>query len=50
MGVTQLPFSEHFLKDEMQIQFFKVLGYMLSYWEIFICMYVFNIAVVLKNS
>lgn len=39
---TELPFGEHFLKDEMQIQFVKVLGCMLSYWETHIFMYVFK--------
>lgn len=29
-GHTELPFGENFLKDEMQIQFDKVLGCMLS--------------------
>lgn len=41
-GRTELPFGEHFLKDEMQIQFVKVLGCMLRYWEIFLCMCVFK--------
>lgn len=41
-GHTELPFGEHFLKDEMQIQFVKVLGCMLRYREIFLCMCVFK--------
>lgn len=50
-GNTERPFGEHFLKDEMPIQFVKVLGCMLSYWEIILyvgmCLI---IAVVLKSS
>lgn len=52
-GHTELPFGEDFLKDEMQIQFVKVLRCMLSYWEIFVCMYVcmyLSITVVLRSS